>query len=121
MRIRRSRLFFGFLEEQGLGGTQLRRNLLLESISSVCGRTTYFALGQSRQSRPEASQIFHAAKAGPRTPCLPPAIAWIGAFPGGHNPSRLRFRSMAFRRLTVYSRRNALSLRVGVCGKSYSH
>ena len=93
----------------------------LESVSSVCGRTTYFALGQSRQSRPGASQNFHVTKAGPRTPWLPPAIAWIGAFPGGHNPSRLRFRSMAFRRLTVYSRRNALSLRTGVCIKSYSH
>ncbi len=86
----------------------------LESVSSVCGRTTYFALGQSRQNRPEASQNFHVTKAGPRTPWLPPAIVWIGAFPGGHNPSRLRFRSKAFRRLTVYSRRNALSLRQGV-------
>ena len=38
------------------------------SISSVCGRTKCFALGQSRQSRPGASPIFHAAKAGPRTP-----------------------------------------------------
>ena len=48
---------------------------------------------------------------------MPPAIAWIGAFPGGHNRAFLRFRSMAFQRLTVYSRRNALSLRAGVCSK----
>ena len=44
------------------------RGFQLESVSSVCGRTTYFALGQSRQSRPGASQIFHVTKAGPRTP-----------------------------------------------------
>ena len=86
----------------------------LESVSSVCGRTTYFPLGQSRQNRPGASQNFHVTKAGPRTPWLPPAIVWIGAFPGGHSPSRLRFLSKAFRQLTVYSRRNALSLRKGV-------
>ena len=33
----------------------------------------------------------------------------------------LRFRSMAFRRLTVYSRRNALSLRTSVSCKRYLH
>ena len=61
----------------------------LESVSSVCGRTTYFPLGQSRQNRPGASQNFHVTKAGPRTPWLHPAIVWIGAFPGGHSPSRI--------------------------------
>ena len=39
----------------------------LESVSSVCGRTTYFALGQSRQSRPGAGKI-SMQRAGPRTP-----------------------------------------------------
>ena len=61
-------LLFYVCEFSRTGGTPPRWNLLLESISSVCGRTTHFALGQSGQSRPGASQIFHAAKAGPRTP-----------------------------------------------------
>ncbi len=33
------------------------RGFQLESVSSVCGRTTYFALGQSRQSRPGAGKF----------------------------------------------------------------
>ena len=62
----------------------------LESVSSVCGRTTYFALGQSRQNRPGAGKI-SMRRAGPRTPRAEIAL---GAEPsqGGHKPVCLRFR-----------------------------
>ena len=65
------------------------RGCQLESVSPVCGRTTYFALGQSRQSRPGAGKFPCGVPApGPLVPKFAP-----GSGPSQGDTTRIAFGS----------------------------